>query len=136
MTSGPVLNGLNKIVAMAIFTPATGPVQGVAVLQTPHRPPGPPSNAVLNLSLLSTDESRVLPTKLVWQLNPELSTGIFKNGMGEGVAYLQYSNNSGRGGLTPGFIPGEVQRGLVAARFSDLIHPNVLIQNLIKGEPG
>lgn len=130
LTSGAVMNGLHKVVAMQVITPASGPVQVTAVLQTPRRS-GPPSNAVLNLSPLTSDQSRVLPTQMAWTLNGDMSTGIFKNGSGEGVVYLEYSNTPGSGK----FLPGTMQRGLATAHFSGLIHTNALIQNLIRGQP-
>jgi hypothetical protein len=122
-----------KHAAIAIFTPSSPgmPPMIMGVLQAPNKPPGAPSNLVLNLMPVSSDESRVLPTRLAWSVNGSSSTGIFKGASGAGIVALSYTNDPGPQGI----VPGSVRRGLVTAHFSGLVHTTG-VPALLKGVEG
>ena len=124
--------GESKIVAMAIYTPSKSSEDftAMAVLQTPNRPPGPPSNLVLKLSALPTNDSRVLPTRMSWKVVGDMSTGIFKGAEGDGLVYLNYSQPL----TSPDGAPASAYGGTAAAHFSGLVHTNDLARNLLKGQ--
>ncbi len=116
----------NGHVYMLFVSPSGGPFGDMAILQSPNKPPGPPSNLVLKLEVVPSagQGPQPLPTRALWTVDGMLSTGIYKGGSGQGVLDIAYHDPR----KTTNYTPGTVRKGLAVLQFSGVVNMNPLPQ--------